>query len=81
MFVLGFFEIFFPLLHSEGIKTAAYFTCFSVCRSALSDGYVHQFLFCFRYFLRAEDVFTFITQKYLAARRLVGITVQFTKNY
>ncbi|KAL8607921.1 hypothetical protein ACOMHN_005476 [Nucella lapillus] len=38
-------------------------------RSALSEGYIHQFLFCFRYFLRAEDVFSFVTHTYLAARR------------
>ncbi|KAK7479244.1 hypothetical protein BaRGS_00029492, partial [Batillaria attramentaria] len=37
--------------------------------TALSDGYIHQFLFCFRYFLKAEEVFHFITQKYLAAAK------------
>ncbi|XP_076460857.1 uncharacterized protein LOC143293637 isoform X2 [Babylonia areolata] len=49
--------------HPEGLL-AYLFTV-----SALSDGYIHQFLFCFRYFLRAEDVFTFITQKYTSAHR------------
>ncbi|KAK7109186.1 uncharacterized protein [Littorina saxatilis] len=37
--------------------------------SALSDGYIHQFLFCFRYFVKADDVFTFITQTFISARK------------
>ena len=53
----------------EGVKTANCLAHFCWYRSALSDGYIHQFLFCFRYFLKAEDLFTFITQKFISARR------------
>ncbi|XP_012936876.1 uncharacterized protein LOC101848743 [Aplysia californica] len=36
--------------------------------SALSDGYIHQFLLCFRYILTAEQLLTFITEKYRSAQ-------------
>ncbi|XP_046360617.2 kinase non-catalytic C-lobe domain-containing protein 1-like isoform X1 [Haliotis rufescens] len=37
--------------------------------SALSDGYIHQFLYTFRYFLAPEQLFDFIRTRYIAACR------------
>ncbi|GFS11535.1 protein very KIND-like [Elysia marginata] len=36
--------------------------------SALSDGYIHQFLMCFRYILTAEQLLSFILEKYRSAQ-------------
>ncbi|WAR21994.1 KNDC1-like protein [Mya arenaria] len=37
--------------------------------TALSDGYIHQFLFCYRYFTTAADVLDFLITKYVSASK------------
>ncbi|XP_064601889.1 kinase non-catalytic C-lobe domain-containing protein 1-like isoform X2 [Liolophura sinensis] len=40
--------------------------------SALADGYVHQFLYAFRYFASQHDLLDFLMNKYVAAKRNVS---------
>ncbi|KAK3589437.1 hypothetical protein CHS0354_020772 [Potamilus streckersoni] len=40
--------------------------------TALSDGYIHQFLFCFRYFVKAEDVLNFLIDRFTSAKMVEG---------
>ncbi len=38
-----------------------------VCRNALSDGFIHHFFYCYRYFATPQDLFTFLLDKFTAA--------------
>ncbi|KAH3790012.1 hypothetical protein DPMN_168206, partial [Dreissena polymorpha] len=44
--------------------------------TALSDGYIHQFLFCFRYFTTAENVLNFLTSKYASATKILTFNIK-----
>ena len=33
----------------------------------MSDGYIHQFFYCYRYFATPQDLFTFLHDKFMAA--------------
>ncbi|KAL3864884.1 hypothetical protein ACJMK2_006531 [Sinanodonta woodiana] len=47
--------------------------------TALSDGYIHQFLFCFRYFVKAEDVLNFLIDRFTSARMADGNEVNLSR--
>ncbi|XP_053407466.1 kinase non-catalytic C-lobe domain-containing protein 1-like isoform X3 [Mercenaria mercenaria] len=44
--------------------------------TALSDGYIHQFLFCYRYFTTATEVMTFLINKFAAATKVLTIKLK-----
>ena len=44
----------------------------SLCRHALTEGYIHQFFYSFRYFTTAENLLRFLCDKLVAACMSLG---------
>ena len=41
--------------------------CFALYRAALSEGFIHQFFYCYRYFTTPAHIFNFLSEKFSAA--------------
>ncbi len=41
--------------------------CLFFASFAIQDGFIHQFFYCYRYFVSSDDLFEFLASKFAAA--------------